>query len=115
MSLSIADVKRLVNSALDGDVADQTTLLVCFSFSELSEQDKLIIGRMAIEIASKFRKISVLTALELIFKLERFIGMSEGRYETTKTYLETTRLTLPQIEMKKILRQDEEMFILNDF
>ncbi len=109
MKLFISDVKRLVNDVLDGDVVEQTTLLICFSFAELSERDQLVIAGMAIEIASKFKNVSILSALELIFKLERFMGMSYGRYPFTKTYLQTARLTLPHI------KRDAEMSILNDF
>jgi hypothetical protein len=109
MKLFISDVKRLVNDVLDGDVVDQTLYLICFSFTELSEQDQLIIAGMAVDIASKFKNISVLSALEVIFKLERFMGMSDGRYPFIKTYLQTARLSLPQI------KQDAEMSIINDF
>jgi hypothetical protein len=109
MRLSMTDVKRLVNDVLEADVVDQTTFLISFSFAELSEQDQLIIAGMAVEFASKFKNISVLSALEVIFKLERFMGMNDGRYPCTKTYLQTARLSLPQI------KREAEMSIINDF
>jgi hypothetical protein len=115
MALSIADVKRSVNDALNGGVVDETLKLICFAYSDLCDVDQLFVGKVVIDIAERCDNVSALLALELIYKTIRFVGMTDGSFPKTQFFIDNARLPFSRGVPISIFAKDEEMIITNDF
>ena len=115
MKASIADVSRLARNALNGGVIDLDLVAICYSFFELNEVDRLIVAGIATEVANMCDNVSVISALELIFKAERYVGMREGRYPKSEFYRNNERTPSYLPNKTTVVQQYENIFITSDF
>ena len=114
MKASVADVSRLAKNALNGGVMDLDLVAICYSFLELNEVDRSIVAGIATDVANMCDNVSVISALELIFKAERYAGMRDGRYPKSEFYKNNERLPFYRSDKTLVLR-DEQIVITNDF
>ena len=114
MKASVADVSRLARNALNGGVMDVDLVAICYSFLELNEVDRSIVAGIATDVANMCDNVSVISALELIFKTERYSGMREGRYPKSDFYRNNERLPFYRSDKTQMVR-DEQIVITNDF
>ena len=71
---------------------DLDLVAICYSFLELNEVDRSIVAGIATDVANMCDNVSVISALELIFKAERYAGMRDGRYPKSEFYKNNERL-----------------------
>ena len=114
MKASVADVSRLARNALNGGVMDLNLVAICFAFFELNEVDRSIVAGIATDVANMCDNVSVISALELIFKAERYAGMREGRYPKSEFYKNNERLPFYRSDKTQMVR-DEQIIVTNDF
>jgi hypothetical protein len=114
LKASVADVNRLAKNALNGGVMDLNLVAICYAFFELNEVDRSIVAGIATDIANMCDNVSVISALELIFKAERYAGMREGRYPKSEFYKNNERLPFHRSD-KAWMVMDDQIVITNDF
>ena len=85
--LSPKDLKRSVREALEGKTIDEDLRLVAIAYNDLSEFDQDAIGNEALRISNGIKNLSPISALSLIYHLERWLGMKENRYPRNEQFI----------------------------